>query len=641
MTFQVPMFFNDKGWTLPEEFPDLSGEKELAIDIETCDPGLTRGDGPATFSDGYIAGIAVGTQDRGWYFPVNHRSGINMDEDKVFAWMRELAAQRDDRTWVGANILYDLEYLSYQAGCQFRGRFHDVQFAAAVLDEQRFTYRLRALAKDYLGEDKDDAELYQWIASAHHIKKISDESCAKFIHTAPPALVAPRAISDVTLPLRLRRVLVPALGAAGLGRVAALEMRLLPLLLAMRLRGVPVNVQKAESARSDLQRRIGLTLKEIKRRTGVSVDVWAAESVAKALEAEGVYDYPRTPKTQAPSFRKDWLERHPSDIARLIAEVRKYDKLINTFINGYILGKNVNGIVHASFHPLSTDEGGTVSGRFSSSDPNLQNIPARDEFSGPLIRGIFVPFDGHEWRKYDYSQIEYRLLAHFAVGRGSETIRKRYREDPTTDYHTATQEQIAAITGIHLDRKPVKNINFGLAYGMQLPKLARGLGLTEDEARPLWEAYHKGVPFVQTTFDKYQRIARVEGEVRTLLGRRRQFKLFTQRSVKTPEALEYDAAVRRWGDDIRRCDTHVGLNHLLQGTSADIIKEAMAQIWETGLWREVGVPLAQVHDELDFSAPSDAPWGELQSIMENALKEELSVPILCEGSAGESWGQCG
>lgn len=324
----------------------------------------------------------------------------------------------------------------------------------------------------------------------------------------------------------------------------------------------------------------------------------------------------------------------------MIALARKYDKLISTFLDGYVFGSHVNGRIHTQFHPLRGEDGGTVSGRFSSSNPNLQNIPARDKEAKRLLRSVFVPDDAsHVWWKFDYSQVEYRLLAHEAVGRGAEAIRERYRADPTTDYHEATRQQIKAQTGIMLERSPTKNINFGLAYGMQIRKLAASLGLSVEDAQPLFDAYHAGVPFVQETFDKFQRQARATGEVRTILGRRRRFDLFGPRSFdSTGTGLPMDKAIERWGrGNIRRLDVHKGLNQRLQGSAADIMKQAMVDCYESGAFDATGVPLLTVHDELDFSAPPDVPeFAEVRRIMETCV--ELKVPLICEPSTGPNWG---
>jgi len=641
--WQRPLFTSPPppGWTMPTELPDLRRAGTLAIDLETFDPGIEAGVGSASVRGaGHIVGIAVATEDGNkWYYPIGHAQGVNMDPAHVIAWAKDLGAQRTDRLWVGTQILYDLEWLR-SAGVELKGRFFDVAYAAALLDEQRGHYNLNGLALDYLGEGKQQDELYQYLAVLHGGKP-TREAQIKYLHTAPPSMVGPYAQSDVDLPMRLYKVLWPMLRQAELVDVCRIEMRLIPLLLDMRYHGVRVDVERAERVKQELRGKVRDILRGVRAVAGCDVDLWAADSLRHLCAKLGVTDYRVTPVTKQPSFTREYLEDHSHPVLREVAAARKYDKLVSTFIDGYVLGAQINGRIHASYHPLRSDDGGTVSGRFSSSNPNLQNIPARDKEANALLRRCFVPDHPHHvWWKYDYSQVEYRLLAHEAVGVGSAAIRQRYQDDPATDYHEATRQLIYTHTGVLLERGPTKNINFGLAYGMQPRKLAQTLGMTVEAATPLFDAYHRGVPFVQATFDKYARIARALGEVRTILGRRRRFPLFGPRSYEHSTAgAPYDEAVKLWGEDnLRRLDTHKGLNQRLQGSAADIMKKAMVDCFESGVCAEMGVPLLTVHDELGFSAPLNcAGSSTVREIMETCVP--LKVPLLCAPSVGPTWGE--
>lgn len=636
----------DTGWTMPQGFPNLWHVDELAIDTETQDPGIERGSGPSAGHDGTLVGVSVATRDAAWYFPLAHRGWLNMNPEHVLAWLRDLAAVARQRVVVGHNVLYDLEFLAAE-GVRFHRntRFFDTSYAAAVLDGNRLSYSLDACAETWLGDKKEGDELYAWLARKFGGKPTRADQIARMID-APPELAGPYAEKDAALSLRLKSALWRELTTEKLDAVARLEMRLIPLLLEMRLRGVRVDLEAAERAREGLRTEYSNALERIRTASGITPDVWAPDSVAKVLARAGVAGIPKT-ATGKDSIRQAWLDQQEHPVAKDIVAARKFDKAVGTFLEGYIFDKHRNGRIYTQFHPVRSDDSGAVSGRFSSSTPNLQNIPSRDPFLGPLVRSIFVPDEGRRWYRGDYSQIEYRLLASDARGPGSDEVRQRYRDDPSTDYHEATRQIIHAKTGILLDRKPTKNINFGLAYGMQKRKLAATLGLSEEQADELFAAYHAGVPFVQATFDYYARQAGVTGEVRTFYGRRRVFDMWEPRrySGKRADPLAHDAAVKEWGaSGIRRAFTHIALNHRLQGGSADLMKLAMCEAYENGVFDVIGVPMLTVHDELDWDAdPSNDEHGQAIECLLDSMQDQregINVPLMVEVSDGENWGEC-
>jgi DNA polymerase I-like protein with 3'-5' exonuclease and polymerase domains len=620
----------DTGWTPPDTLPRLSEAKALAIDIETYDPNL-KSKGPGDIrGDGYIAGIAVGTDDgyRG-YFPMRHQTGgLNFDPDQVLRWARdELCTKGQPK--VGANLRYDLGWLAAE-GVHVQGPYIDVQVAEPLLDEHSHRYDLDFLAERWLHEHKVDDELYKWLARA--FGGDPDRRQAANIYYAPPQLVGPYAEGDVDLPLRIWEQQRKQLEREELLDVFDLESRLIPLLMDMRRQGVRVDLNKTEQVRETLNGRKQEAQRTLERMSGRGVNVWAPESLARAFDAAGV-QYPRTGKGN-PSFRKEWLEAHPSNIAKAVNTVRRYDKTINTFLDGYILGHEINGRIHAQFNQLKSDDGGTVSGRFSSSDPNLQNLPARDPELGPLIRGLFIPEEGEDWWKLDFSQIEYRFLAHYAMGPGAAEVRHRYNSDPTTDFHQMTSDLIREVTGTELDRKSTKNINFGLVYGMGADKLARSLGVPIEEANVFLEAYHEGAPFVRRTYNKADDRAAQRGFIRTFGGRKCRYPFWEPKGYHEEEPLPYEEAVGRWGPRrIRRGYTRKALNNLLQGSSADQIKRAMVDLYEAGH----RVPLLTVHDELNFSLSDRKEAEEIRETMESCYT--LRVPVKSDMEVGPSWGE--
>jgi len=409
------------------------------------------------------------------------------------------------------------------------------------------------------------------------------------------------------------------------------------MLIDMRFAGVTVDIPRAEELRETLAEREKLEAAKLRNLVGFDVDINSAETLARAFDKVGL-SYNKTAKGK-PSFTKDFLKAVQHPVADHIREIRKLAKLRGTFVESYILNSHVNGRVFGQFHPLRGDEGGTRSGRFSSSTPNLQNLPSRDDELAPLVRGLFIPDPGHEqWRKYDYSQIEYRFLAHFAVGPMSDEIRRIFNADPNTDYHVMTQELVHRQTGQLLDRKPIKNINFGLIYGMGVDKLAGGLGLSVKAGKELFAAYHKGAPFAKATMEACSEEARDTGIITTILGRKSRFDLWEPQGWGSEGmALPYEQAILKYGQ-IRRAYTHKALNRRLQGSAADMMKMAMWRCYKDGIFNETGIPRLTVHDELDFSDPGgkDAAFREMKHILENAMP--LRIPIKADCDIGPDWG---
>jgi len=390
---------------------------------------------------------------------------------------------------------------------------------------------------------------------------------------------------------------------------------------------------------------------------GFDVEVNASSSLAKAFDKHG-FPYKRTKPSKSypagkPSFTKQFLTSCKNPIADTVNEIRNLKKLQGTFIESYILESNVNGKIHCQFHPLRGDSEGARSGRYSSDHPDLQNIPSRDPVYGPMLRGLFIPDDGHvAWRKYDYSQIEYRCLIHFAVGPGSDEARRLFNANPNMDYHDWAMDLIVPHTTWDIStpekrkqmRKPIKNINFGLVFGMGEDHLAESIGMSlpngkaSKEAKAVFAAYHKGVPFAKTTMDACSEEIQRLGYITTILGRRSRFDLWEPiRYNPAAIPLPYDKAILYYGQ-IKRAYAYRGLNRRLQGSAADILKAATLRCWLDGVFDRTGVPRLTIHDELDFSDPGgcDDAFREMKHIMENTVK--LLIPIRADGDIGPDWG---
>jgi DNA polymerase I-like protein with 3'-5' exonuclease and polymerase domains len=614
------------GWTPPLDFPNLAGVRRIGLDTETKDLELLdRGPG-AVRGAAHVVGISIAVPEKSWYFPLRHeyaaQAAFNQDPGKVFSWLQGVLT--DSRCEiVGANLLYDLENLRVEGVTTKKNKLIDVQYAEPLLDEEARSYALELLAQKHLTQGKESPLLYKWCADSFGGEANPKQRAN--IWRAPPSLVGPYAESDALLPLQIYEKQRLLLQGEGLFDLFRLECDLIPLLLDMRFRGVRVNVLAAEALAAELRMKARMAQGAIP-----GVDVWSNESIARAFDQVGE-EFVRT-EAGNPSFTKEWLEQCPHPLAAAVLDVRLYEKAINPFIESYILGNQYQGRVHCQFHPLRSAEYGAVTGRFSSSNPNLQNIPARHPVIAPLLRALFIPEEGCRWRRADHSQIEYRLLISDAVGasdqsrRVAEELRARYNQDPDTDFHEAAIQMVHKYTGITLGRRPAKNLNFGLVYGMGRDKLIRSLGVSADVGTRLYEAYFEALPCIKDTLQSASRLAARRGYIKTLLGRRRRFS-------RMEEGF--------YGGQ-QRAGTHKALNARLQGGAADVMKKGMVDCYQAGVFDATGIPHLTVHDELDWSddqSPRAAEgFKEAKHLLENCVK--LKVPLLVKMDEGENWGTC-
>lgn len=607
----------DLGWKPVTDFPNLSSVKRIGFDTETYDPNMDKtGAGWAT-KTGNVLGFSIATDDKAWYFPIAHKeqSHLNYDKEQCLRWVKDIL-ENPNIEKIGANINYDIGWMLTE-GIQIKGKIQDVLTAERVL-LPGFDSSLDSIALRRGFGGKDTNELYEWLRMYTGSK---EKDLRKYIHLAPASYVALYAEKDAILPLQIYDQQKNEFSQdEKLAQVYDLEMRLFPLLLKMRLGGVRVDYEKAHNIKTQLQNEIVDLENTIYKEVGFVPNVNASRSLAELFDKIKV-PYSFTEKGN-PSFSKEFLKSVDHPIVKSIVTIKQNKKLISTFIDGYVFESSIDGKIYTTFNPLKTDEYGAITGRFSSSKPNLQNIPSKGEM-GELIRSIFIPHDGFpKWRKYDYSQIEYRCFAHFAVGEGSDGIRSEYQANPFTDYHDKAHDLIHSITGQDLMRKIVKTINFGCLYGLGAESLAYDLGIPLEEAKHILEAYFKALPFVRDTMKFYSNYANKHGEIRTVLGRRTFFD-------------EWE--INKFGKQQRK-GLYRSLNYLLQGSAADLMKVAMVTCYEEGLFDKAGYPMLTVHDELDFSDSgyTDDVFNQIKHTMENCLI--LKVPLVSDCEIGENWG---
>jgi len=613
---QPPMFAPTSDWSIPEVFPQFSETETIAVDLETYDPHLmTCGPGWAT-GRGHIVGVGIATEGWKGYFPIRHQGGGNLDEDIVLRWLRNTLAS-EKRDVIFHNALYDVGWLRRE-GVHVGGKILDTIVAAPLVNENRYSYSLDNLGDFYCNEKKDES-LLQNAALSFGVNPKSE------MYKLPSKFVGPYGEQDAALTLKLWQKLKIEVQEQGLEKILDMECRLIPLLLEMRWRGVRIDEQKADDVSKKLSIEEQKLQVEIKRKYGAEVNLWANASLEAIFEKNKIW-FPRTAKGMA-SFQKDWLEGHEHELPQLIVRARKLNKARTTFIDKMIKDHCFDGRIHAEAHAMRNDRGGTVSGRFSYSNPNLQQVPARDPEIGNLIRSLFIPEDGCQWGVFDYSQQEPRLTVHYADRMnlaGAKDAVVEYTEK-NADFH-----QIVADMA-NIPRKQAKTINLGLSYGMGKEKLIKELGIDDTEAEGLFQQYHNKVPFIRGLQDQCARVAMERGYIRTFAGRRCRFNLWEDRYERTLP-LPYEEAQEKYGDNLKRSYTYKALNRLIQGSAADMTKLAMLGLWEEGI-----VPHLQVHDEVDISVENTEQADKIAEIMETCV--ELAVPLLVDKELGSSWGE--
>jgi DNA polymerase I-like protein with 3'-5' exonuclease and polymerase domains len=628
MSLQMAMFANKNEWVPPLELPDITGASKIAIDVETRDPNLkVNGPGWPT-GDGEVVGYAIAVDGWSCYLPIRHLGGGNLDERIVNRWLKKVFECPADK--IMHNAQYDLGWIK-QMGFTVNGRIIDTMIVASLLDENRFSYSLNALCYDLLNKTKSEKALTE------AAREFGVDPKAE-MWKMPAMYVGPYAEADAELTLELWNYFSIKLSQEDLWGVANLELDLLPCLVDMTMRGVRVDVNRVERTRDSLLKREREVLKELKRVAGSGVEIWAAQSLAKSFDNLGI-QYPKTEKG-APSFTKLFLQEHNHPVAKLIVEARNLNKTSGTFINSIMKHCHADGRIHSHVNQLRSDDGGTVSGRISMRNPNLQQIPARDPIYGPMIRSLFLPEEGDKWAAIDFSQQEPRILVHYAhvYGKtrgialeGASDFVEAYNNKPETDFHSLVAEMA------NIPRKQAKTINLGLIYGMGVNKMSDQLDISVDEAKGLVKQYHARVPFVKGLMTGVMNRLNDKssgGALRSLEGRKCRFDMWEPDTFAMNKALPYKEAVDAYGPTTRlkRAYTYKALNRLIQASAADMTKKAMVNLYKMGK-----LPMLQIHDELAMSVGSLEEAQEIAKVMENAVP--LEVPNVCDIEMGPSWGE--
>jgi DNA polymerase I-like protein with 3'-5' exonuclease and polymerase domains len=574
--------------------------------------------------------------------------------------------------------MYDVCWIRAVTGKKMKGRIVDTMIAGSVIDENRFKYSLDSLSKDYKIGSKYQYDLQQ---KTLEWSKGTIKDPMTNMHKLPASIVKDYAKQDVDLTFKLWKmfnkkfdeILYTKYKEDKNGKrikdkngkdiiieektsrnIFELETKLFPCLVDMKFKGVKIDVEKAKAFGKRLEKTKNNIINYIARKTNIRVEIWAASSIKALLDHESIDDYTKTPKSGMPQLPKNYLSTHKNKYLRLIAKARELDKAKNTFVDG-LLGFVHNGRIHADINQIRGEHGGTVTGRFSMSNPNLQQIPSKG-YIGKKMRELFIPETGSDWYSFDYSQQEPRIVVHYAIKLGmdgTDDLKEEFDKEDA-DFH-----QIVADMA-NIPRKQAKTINLGLFYGMGRIKLQKELNLDSKQAQTLFNTYHSKVPFVKQLSKDLSDFASEEGLLFTVADRFCRFDKWETRDkewnpetnrftevklhAKKEDAIDaykleqmekydkyIDPTCEHFEKHYTRAFTYKALNRLIQGSAADMTKKAMVLLYEKGI-----VPHIQIHDELCVSIKDQETRTMVQNIMEQAIELEINNKVDCE--SGPNWG---
>jgi DNA polymerase-1 len=510
---------------------------------------------------------------------------------------------------IGQNLKYDLLVLR-RAGVELRGIGFDTMIASYLLDPGRREHGLDSLALQHLDQRTMTYE----------------ELCGKGraqipIAECPIDRVVIYAGEDADIPLRLRDLFQPDLERFALNRLfETIEMPLIPVLAEMEWAGIRIDKDFFKALSERLERELRLIREEIYKVAGGEFNINSTpqlrEVLFERLELPVIKRTKTGPSTDASVLEE--LAEQGHALPLLLMEYRQLDKLKGTYVDALpALINPATGRIHTSFNQTVA-----ATGRLSSSDPNLQNIPIRTPLGAEIRKG-FIPAPGSLFLAADYSQIELRVLAHLS---GDPVFVQAFREGADIHRQTAALVFDLPLTEVTAEmRESAKTINFATIYGIGPFALAKTLGTTVAEARSFIDAYFERLPGVRDYLDTQIERAREVGYVETLIGRRRYI----------PEIKSSNYNIRQFGE-------RAATNAPVQGTAADIIKIAMIEIQRRLTEEGAGARmLLQVHDELVFEVPDaeiEATRALVTELMESAF--QLDVPLVVETGVGKNWLEC-
>ena len=594
--------------TVPHEYKLIDNEEEMdrlcdffmtkefvSIDTETTSTDAIRAE---------LVGLSFSVEEnKAFYVPLP----ANREEALKYVRIFKPLYENDNILKIGQNIKYDYEVLN-NYGVTLQGKMFDTMIAHYLIQPE-LHHNMDYMAETLLG--------YRTI----HIEELIGPKGKKQknMRDLSPTDICEYAAEDADITLRLKHLLEPRLKELGLEELFwNIEMPLVRVLADMELNGVCLDTEALQETSRIFTDRMKQYEQEIYKEAGETFNIGSPKQVGDILFGKlQIMDKPKKTKTGQYVTSEEVLQsleaKHP--VVRNILNYRGMKKLLSTYIDA--LPKLINprtGHIHTSFNQAQT-----ATGRLSSSDPNLQNIPVRTD-DGKEIRKCFIPEDGCLFFSADYSQIELRIMAHLS---GDENMMEAFREGH--DIHRATaakiwHEDIDKVTDAQ--RKKAKQANFGIIYGITTYGLAQRMGIPNSEARELIQDYFHTFPKVKAYMEQAKETARAKGYAETLFHRRRYL----------PDINSRNATVRGFAE-------RNAINAPIQGTEADIIKVAMVRIWKR--FKEEGIRskmILQVHDELNFSVyPEEREQVERIVIEEMQNACQLNVPLTADAGWGSNW----
>jgi len=594
--------------TTPHEYKLVENEEELR---QLCDFFITKEsisiDTETTSTDAISAelvGLSFSVEEKKAFYvavPANYEEALKIVQ--IFKPLYE----SDKIMKIGQNIKYDYEVLT-RYGVTLQGKMFDTMIAHYLIQPE-LHHNMDYMAETLLG--------YQTI----HIEELLGPKGKKQknMRDLSPTDIYEYAAEDADITLRLKNVLEPRLKELGVEELFwNIEMPLVRVLADMELNGVCLDTEALQDTSKIFTERMKQYEQEIYKEAGEEFNISSPKQVGDILFGKlQIMDKPKKTKTGQYVTSEEVLQslESKSPIVRNILNYRGMKKLLSTYIDA--LPKLINprtGHIHTSFNQALT-----ATGRLSSSDPNLQNIPVRTD-DGKEIRKCFIPEEGCLFFSADYSQIELRIMAHLSE---DENMMEAFREGH--DIHRATA---AKIWHVDIDkvtdaqRKKAKQANFGIIYGITTYGLAQRIDIPNGEAKELIEGYFRTFPKVQAYMEHAKEVARAKGYAETLFHRRRYLADINSRNATVRGFAERNA-----------------INAPIQGTEADIIKVAMVRIWER--FKKEGIRskmILQVHDELNFSVfPEEREQVERIVIEEMQNAYPLNVPLIADAGWGKNW----
>ncbi|MFP7411744.1 DNA polymerase I [Aeromonas veronii] len=565
------------------------------------------------YMEARIVGVSFAVEaGKAAYVPFGHDylgAPVQLSEAVVLGKLKPLL---EDPTHlkVGQNLKYDRNVL-LNHDIDLQGIAYDTMLESYVLNSTASRHDMDSLAKRYLGVETTSFE----DIAGKGVKQLT-------FNQIELEQAAPYAAEDADITLRLHQTLWGQLEAVpGLAKVfSEIELPLLPVLARMELLGTTIDPKLLHQQSQEIEVRLAELEKQAHELAGQEFNLSSPKQLGEILFTKlGLPIIKKTPKG-APSTAEEVLAElaETYELPRLLMEHRGLAKLKSTYTDKLpLMIKPQTGRVHTSYHQAVA-----ATGRLSSSDPNLQNIPVRNE-QGRRIRQAFIPCAGYKLVAADYSQIELRIMAHLSGDKGLLTA---FAEGK--DIHKATAAEVfgVALDAVTTDmRRSAKAINFGLIYGMSAFGLAKQLGIGRAEAQKYMDLYFERYPGVLEYMERTRQQAEAQGYVETLFGRR----------LYLPDIKSRNAGLRKAAE-------RAAINAPMQGTAADIIKRAMINVdsWIRGIEDESIRMLMQVHDELVFEIREET-LEEYTAIIKEKMSgaAELHVPLLVEAGTGDNWDQ--